>query len=99
MIEIKMDDLATKLAQKETFALYFYTPICGACMIAGRMLELAEATTEQTIFKMDLNVTKGLAEKFKVLSIPSLARFSSGKFVAINYQFTDITSLHLFLQS
>lgn len=38
----KEKQLEERILQEEKLALYFYTPLCGTCQLAGRMLEIAE---------------------------------------------------------
>lgn len=54
-------------------ALYVYTPLCGTCAVARRMLSVAEASLpEVAIFTANINVMPGLAEAYKIESVPCL---------------------------
>ena len=59
--------------QKDPVFLYLYTPLCGTCMVASKMLTIIETMKpEMKIGKMDLNYSKELAEKYEVESVPCL---------------------------
>ncbi|CAI6081332.1 thioredoxin family protein [Cohnella sp. JJ-181] len=54
-------------------ALYVYTPLCGTCAVAKRMLEVAEASLPDVrIDTADINLMPGLAEAYKIESVPCL---------------------------
>ncbi|MFC3801248.1 thioredoxin family protein [Cohnella sp. GCM10012308] len=54
-------------------ALFVYTPLCGTCALARRMLEVAEASlTDVRIASANINLMPGLAETFQIESVPCL---------------------------
>ncbi|THF74630.1 thioredoxin family protein [Cohnella fermenti] len=54
--------------------LYVYTPLCGTCALARRMLEIAEAMMpELRIRAANLNAMPGLAQRLRIESVPCLS--------------------------
>ncbi|MBB6669175.1 thioredoxin family protein [Cohnella nanjingensis] len=60
-------------AHEGPLALYVHTPLCGTCAVARRMLEVAEAATPGVeVRSANLNLMPGLAERFRIESVPCL---------------------------
>lgn len=55
------------------FALFVHTPLCGTCQAARKMLEVvAELIPEWTVVAANLNFMPGLAERWRIESVPCL---------------------------
>jgi predicted RecB family nuclease len=53
--------------------LFVHTPLCGTCALARKMLGVVEAMMpELAIASANLNVMPGLAERFRIESVPCL---------------------------
>ncbi|MCC3373181.1 thioredoxin family protein [Cohnella sp. REN36] len=65
---------AAELAAREgPLALFVHTPLCGTCAVARRMLEVAEASSDGVeVQAANLNLMPGLAEQFRIESVPCL---------------------------
>lgn len=85
----------TLLEEKTTgFMLYLYTPLCGTCMVASKMLHVVQAIMQEPIFaKMDLNYAPQLAEKYEVESVPCLLIFKENKLEEKIYAFQSVPYL------
>ncbi|SFB16406.1 Thioredoxin [Cohnella sp. OV330] len=60
-------------ASEGALALFVYTPLCGTCALARRMLEVAEASlTNVRIASANINLMPGMAEAFQIESVPCL---------------------------
>ncbi len=58
----------------------FYADWCGPCqMIAPTIEQLANERTDANICKVDTEVSPEIAQKFGVMSIPTLIVFKDGK--------------------
>ena len=59
----------------------YWAPWCGPCQVMGPILEeLAEEVKEKaTVSKLNVDENPQTAQKFGVMSIPTLAVFKSGK--------------------
>lgn len=74
MIEWTARDWRRELESRSgPLALYVYTPLCGTCQVAKRMLEVAEtAMPGMRLFAANINLMPGLAEAFRIESVPCL---------------------------
>lgn len=74
--------------------IYFYTPLCGTCQVASRMLHVIENMVDVTIGKMNLNFYPELAEKFQIESVPCLLFIKDGELVEMVYAFNSVPFLY-----
>ncbi|MGD6968673.1 thioredoxin family protein [Rossellomorea vietnamensis] len=82
--------------QKQTYAaLYLFTPLCGTCLVAGKMVDVTEKLFPQVAFiKADLNYIPAIAEKYAVESVPCMLLFHTGRLVNKIYAFQSVPYLH-----
>ncbi|MCZ8521525.1 MULTISPECIES: thioredoxin family protein [Paenibacillus] len=60
--------------------VYVYSPLCGTCRVGMRMLEVAcAASPEQAIGICNINLTRELAGRWKVESVPCLVHLEGGE--------------------
>ncbi|MCP3760853.1 thioredoxin family protein [Domibacillus sp. A3M-37] len=86
---------------KPKAALYLYTPMCGTCQVAGKMLDVVEAMNVNVpLERINLNYQEGLARQFEVESVPCLLLLEKGKlkkkiyaFQSVPYIYEEIRSL------
>lgn len=93
MIEWTKQDIHTAVEKKESAIIYFYTPLCGTCQVAGRMLEIMEEMNHRAIFKADLNYIPEIAEQFMIESVPCLLFLNRGAVFKKIYAFHSISLL------
>ncbi|WP_227397173.1 thioredoxin family protein [Jeotgalibacillus aurantiacus] len=92
--EWNIDQLNTHIQTGESTAMYLYTPMCGTCKLAGKMLEVtAAAVKEPVIGKADLNYVESLAEKYEIESVPCLLLFKDGRLQEKIYKFESVPTL------
>ena len=61
---------------EELIAIYFYTPTCGTCKLAERMLEIAiQAGDTIPVYKINVNFAPWFVRKWEIKSIPCLMIF------------------------
>ncbi|RDU36955.1 thioredoxin [Neobacillus piezotolerans] len=78
----------------QTGLLYFYTPLCGTCQVASRMLEVVAAMNPQVeIGKLNLNYAPEFAETFAIESVPCLIFIEEGRAVESIYAFRSVPYL------
>lgn len=54
-------------------ALFLYTPFCGTCKVAGRMLEIvAHMMEDLPIYQCDVNLAPDLCKSWEITSIPCI---------------------------
>ncbi|CAM3474782.1 thioredoxin family protein [Cytobacillus oceanisediminis] len=74
--------------------LYLYTPMCGTCQMAGKMLAVAaELVPDKEMGKADLNYLPEIAEQWGVESVPCLIIFKEGKIHEKLYAFRSVPYL------
>lgn len=87
------EELSALLGGAGTGLLYFYTPLCGTCQVAGRMLEIVNQMVDVEIGKMNLNFYPGLAVEYAIESVPSLLFIRAGEVVETIYAFRSVPYL------
>src|SRR3954451_2029015 len=93
MNEWNRTDLADFLDREEIGLLYFYTPLCGTCQVASRMLHIVGELVEVTMGKMNLNFYPDLAKNFAIESVPSLLIIRNGEVQETIYAFHSVPFL------
>jgi thioredoxin 1 len=80
---------------KETFCLYLYTPLCGTCQVASRMLSITlELLPNWKCGQMNLNYFPNLASQYELESVPCLLVFKEGQFSQKLYAFQSVSFLY-----
>lgn len=88
------DQFMDKLEKGEPGAFYLYTPLCGTCQLAEKMVEvLRELFPEVSMGKADVNFMPDLAERFLIESVPCLVLFKGGKVLEKIYAFHSVPYL------
>ncbi|WP_223591968.1 thioredoxin family protein [Neobacillus bataviensis] len=93
MNEWNRKDLTNFLESKATGLVYFYTPMCGTCQLASKMLLVVEELIEIEMGKMNLNFYPDLAVDFAVESVPSLLIVQNGVVMETLYAFHSVPFL------
>jgi thioredoxin-like negative regulator of GroEL len=80
---------------KASFALYFYTPLCGTCGIAEKMLTVIEAAVPTLpLYKCNINFAPELAREWEIESVPCLALIEEGKLTQKIYAMRSVPYLY-----
>jgi thiol-disulfide isomerase/thioredoxin len=93
MNEWNREQLDSLLKNKQSGLLYFYTPLCGTCQVASKMLTVVEKLIPIDIGKMNLNFYPDLAKTFMVESVPCLLFLNSGYPAETIYAFHSVPYL------
>lgn len=93
MNEWNRTELADFLDREGIGLLYFYTPLCGTCQVASRMLQIVGELVEVTMGKMNLNFYPDLAKNFAIESVPSLLIIRNGEVQETIYAFHSVPFL------
>ncbi|WP_246946120.1 thioredoxin family protein [Bacillus pinisoli] len=84
-----------QLKGTDRVALFLYTPLCGTCKVAERMLHVVEnLVTEYPIRKINLNYFPDLAAKWEIQSVPCLLLFEKGEMTKRIYAFQSVDYLY-----
>jgi len=98
MIDLTKEQL--QLIEKEDqFILYLYTPLCGTCQLAKKMLTIVEeAIPSISIYMKDLNYIPTYAEKWQIESVPCLLIFQNGEIKLKKYAFHSLEHIYEVIQ-
>ncbi|WP_102264232.1 thioredoxin family protein [Mesobacillus jeotgali] len=94
MEEWTKEEIENILEEKRTGYLYFYTPMCGTCQVASKMLTVIEQLLpDVSSGKADLNYLPEMAERFEIESVPCLIVLREGKEQEKIYAFQSVPYL------
>ncbi|WP_301108866.1 thioredoxin family protein [Sporosarcina sp.] len=89
-----IEDWERGQAAERLAAFYLFTPMCGTCAVASKMLTVIEAMRpELKIGKADLNYTEQLAYDYEIESVPCLLVHRPGQPVEKIYAFQSVPHL------
>lgn len=84
-----------QVKSQEKTAFYLYTPMCGTCQVASRMMDVTEQAIKHVpMGKANLNYMEQLAYDFEIESVPCLLITQNGELVEKIYAFQSVP--HLF---
>lgn len=84
-----------QLKELDKIALFLFTPICGTCKVAERMLIVIEnLVKEYPIRKLNLNYFPDLAKQWEIQSVPCLLVFEKGEIVKRIFAFQSVDYLY-----
>lgn len=100
MHEWTADEVTERIEQDELAILYVYTPLCGTCQLASKMITIVEATLPSlSIGKINLNYAPHLATTYQIESVPCLFIFQNGQLQKRVYAFQSVEHLYYELKS
>lgn len=80
MQEMTAEQFGQRIQQQETFALFVYTPMCGTCKLAERMLAVVcEALPQVDVCRLNVNTAPQIASQWEIRSVPALLLFRAGE--------------------
>ncbi|WP_102028551.1 thioredoxin family protein [Salirhabdus sp. Marseille-P4669] len=93
MIEVTKDDFSVLQHHPYQF-LYIYTPFCGTCQVAHKMLDAMEHIEGVPAFhSMNASLFPDFMQKHKIESVPCLAIMQKGKVLEKVYAFRSVPYL------
>ena len=76
----------------------FYATWCGPCKMQGPIVEkLAEENDSVKVCKLDVDNAPSIAEKYDIMSIPTIILFKDGNAVNKKVGLTDMDELKLMI--
>lgn len=92
--------LSLKLDQeKEAFAVLLYTPMCGTCKLAERMLNIIETMKPGiSLYKSNMNALFELGQAWKIESVPCLLVMDQGELIHKIYAMDSVDHLYKLLK-
>ena len=86
--------------KKEIAAFYLYTPMCGTCAVASKMLNVVEELLPTLpLGKANLNYMEDLAYDYEIESVPCLVIVKNGKIAQKVYAFQSVLNLYEMLKN
>lgn len=81
-----------------TSVVFWYTPLCGTCKVAERMLDILHVMRpNDAVIKANINQYPQLAQRFRIESVPCLLEVKDGAAGRRLYAFGSIDHVHRFL--
>ncbi|MCQ6279000.1 thioredoxin family protein [Bacillus sp. EB600] len=93
MREWNHDELLAFLTAKATGIVYIYTPLCGTCQVASKMMRVVAEMSDLDMGMMNLNFYPELAVNMAVESVPCLLLIKEGIVVDKIYAFHSVPFL------
>jgi thioredoxin-like negative regulator of GroEL len=96
MIEWTQKELLTHAEKADfAFALFLYTPLCGTCKLAERMLEII-MTMEPALplYKSNINFLPQITREWQIQSVPCIVVAEVGKPKKIIYRMQAVDDLY-----
>lgn len=96
MVELTERELMTRLEEPGRIGVFVYTPMCGTCKAASRMLEVIEAMHPQAkLAKININFMPQLTAAWKIESVPCFLQLNNGSPVDKLYAFGSVQDLNV----
>ncbi|SOC41085.1 thioredoxin family protein [Ureibacillus acetophenoni] len=84
-----------KCEENEVTAFYLYTPMCGTCAVASKMMGVVEQViSDVPIGQANLNFLEDLAMDLKIESVPCLLISRHGKIEEKIYAFESVQNIY-----
>lgn len=79
----------------------FWAPWCGPCQMMGPVLETLDEESEGSfvVGKVNIDAEDELAERFRIMSIPTIKIFKNGNVVATSIGYTPESKIRELLKS
>ncbi|KKB33156.1 thioredoxin family protein [Bacillus thermotolerans] len=88
-------DINTIIEANRLTAVYAYTPMCGTCQLAGKMLDVVEKVVKQFEWvRLDLNYYEEFAMSQAIESVPCLLIFKDGELMEKIYAFHSVPHIY-----
>jgi thioredoxin-like negative regulator of GroEL len=94
MKERSQDEVIQLINQNHTGLIYLYTPLCGTCQTASKMVTVLEELLHVPIAQTNLNYAPDLAKNFSIESVPCLLVVIDGQLHEKIYAFHSIPYLY-----
>ena len=84
ILHVNKDNFEEVVLKSKTPVLVdFFATWCGPCKMLGPVLEqVADETDNVKIYKVDIDESMEIAEKYGLISVPTLIMFNNGEEVA-----------------
>jgi len=87
--------LALKQFEHTGCAVFLYTPMCGTCLAARKMLEVLMAMDDDLpLYSCNVNTAARLAETWRIESVPCIVVLRDGVIVEKIYAVRSVPALY-----
>ena len=88
-------EIKAAIQKHETFSLYLYTPMCGTCQVAAKMMSVVKEIRQETVFvQTNINFAEDLVQQYQIESVPCLLLFKRGIMAKKLYAFQSVPYLN-----
>ncbi|MFC7064026.1 thioredoxin family protein [Halobacillus seohaensis] len=88
-------DVSSELNNAGITLTYIFTPFCGTCHLARKMLDTIEATFQRHLFyELNASLHPELMQDYEVKSVPCLLITENGKIVNKIYAFKSVPYMY-----
>ncbi|MGO4886962.1 thioredoxin family protein [Anaerobacillus sp. MEB173] len=101
IVELEREEELQKLMNnnKEPVVIYFYTPLCGTCKVASKMLTVIESLLPQLqISFCNANRMPNIVQEMKVMSVPYLGIIKNDTVCEEVYAFSSVENVYHILK-
>ena len=81
-------------APSGNYVIFGYTPLCGTCKVAERMIDIIPELIEVNIMKVDLNFAASFAQRYQLMSVPVLLIVKDDEVVETIYRFESVKNIY-----
>ncbi|MEG0260334.1 MAG: thioredoxin family protein [Lysinibacillus sp.] len=95
MKEWTLEEWQQTIEDNDKVAFYLYTPMCGTCAVASKMMDVVEQLLpEMPMGKANLNYMEQIAYAYRIESVPCLVVIENGKVTEKIYAFQSVPYLY-----
>jgi len=80
-------------SQSNMTLFYLYTPMCGTCQVAHKMMEVVQELVDVPIGQANINFIQDVAKDYQIESVPCLLITKDGTVVRKIYAFQSVPYL------
>jgi len=96
MLELSQKELLARTAEGgDSFVVFLYTPLCGTCKLAERMLDII-MTLEPALplFKSNINFLPQVSQSWRISSVPCIVIVGADQQKQMIYQMQGVDDLY-----
>lgn len=94
MKEISQNEISQMFITNHTGLIYLYTPLCGTCQTASKILIVLEELLNIPITQANLNYAPDIAKNLSIESVPCLLVVIDGQVLEKIYAFHSVPYLY-----
>jgi len=99
MKECTRKEIMDLIQAGENLFLFFFTPFCGTCKLAERMLDIIlQMEPHWEIKKCNVNVHPDLCQNWKIASVPCILKIEEGMLGERLYRMHSVDELYTWLK-